>query len=201
MYPKFISTIVLIIVVLIVQGQKNEESYFLFDSAWKSTTVVADARYFARAKPSGDSCAQWDIYRVHGPLIRIETNKKDENGTAHGRYSWYDQQGYIDSLGNYTNGIIDGDWYYYNDTGKLRYQREFSMGKLVWEKDYSKDTSPKEYELEEGEEKSEFKGGRSGWQRFLNKNLTYPQGAIDRNIEGVVRVRFTVNTDGTVQDP
>lgn len=198
---KLIVTITCILLVLHVRGQRSDESYYLFDSAWKGTTVLKDARYFARAKPSGDSCDQWDVYRLHGPLIRIETNKKDENGTAHGRYSWYDQQGYMDSVGNYVNGIINGDWYYYNDTGGLRYQKRFAMGKLIWEKDFSKDTSHKKYELKVGEVESEFEGGLARWQRYLNKNFRYPLDAAKREIQGTVRIWFTVDTDGVVREP
>jgi protein TonB len=200
MYPKFISTIVLLMLVLCVHAQKNKESYYLFDSSWKNTTTMENARYFSRVKPSEDSCEQWDTYRVHGPLIRIETYKKDKEGTAEGRFSWYDRNGFIDSLGSFTNGFTDGDWFYYNDTGGVSHVKRFSMGKLLWEKDYSKDTADKK-KPKEGEVEAMYKGGIGGWQRFIGKNLQYPQGAMDREIEGNVRIRFMVDVDGTVQEP
>jgi periplasmic protein TonB len=196
---KRFTTFVLTILVLQVHGQKDSESYYLFDSAWKGTTVVAEAKYFARVKPAADSADQWDVYRLHGPLIRIETNKND--GTAHGPNSWYDAKGYIDSLGHYTNGIRNGDWYYYDDTGSVTHLKRYVDGQLVFEKDYTKLPPRKDEPLKEGEAESMFKGGIPGWQRYLNKNLRYPKEAIDREIQGDVRVRFIVDVDGTVYDP
>lgn len=45
---------------------------------------------------------------------------------------------------------------------------------------------------------STYPGGLKAWSRFLNKTLKYPQDAIDNRIEGIVMVRFVVDTDGTV---
>jgi protein TonB len=45
-----------------------------------------------------------------------------------------------------------------------------------------------------------FKGGMDAWYNYLNKNLTYPSQAKRMGIEGMVIVRFVVNTDGSIQD-
>ncbi|WP_439488241.1 energy transducer TonB [Algoriphagus sp.] len=45
-----------------------------------------------------------------------------------------------------------------------------------------------------------FKGGMDAWYAYLNKNLVYPSQAKRANIEGMVVVRFVVNTDGSIQD-
>jgi protein TonB len=47
---------------------------------------------------------------------------------------------------------------------------------------------------------SEYPGGNSAWQRFLNRNLNYPQNAIDNEIEGAVVVQFIVDKEGNVSD-
>jgi protein TonB len=47
---------------------------------------------------------------------------------------------------------------------------------------------------------SEYPGGLSAWQRFLNRNLHYPQAAIDQEIEGYVIVQFIVDKEGNVSD-
>jgi protein TonB len=44
---------------------------------------------------------------------------------------------------------------------------------------------------------AEFPGGAAAWQRFLNRNLRYPQAAIDSNVQGTVVVSFIIKTDGT----
>lgn len=45
-----------------------------------------------------------------------------------------------------------------------------------------------------------FEGGMDAWYAYLNKNLKYPSQAKRMNIQGMVIVRFVVNTDGSIQD-
>ena len=47
---------------------------------------------------------------------------------------------------------------------------------------------------------SEYPGGLPAWQRFLNRNLRYPQQAIDQEIQGFVLVQFIVDKQGNVSD-
>jgi TonB family protein len=45
-----------------------------------------------------------------------------------------------------------------------------------------------------------YTGGNAALQTYFDNNLTYPEDAIDNNIEGTVMVRFTIDEDGTVQN-
>jgi len=47
---------------------------------------------------------------------------------------------------------------------------------------------------------SEYPGGAAAWQRYLNRNLRYPQEAIDNEIQGAVVVQFIVDKEGNVSD-
>ncbi|OQP51099.1 energy transducer TonB [Niastella yeongjuensis] len=47
---------------------------------------------------------------------------------------------------------------------------------------------------------SEYPGGVAAWQRFLKKNLNYPQIAIDNEVQGAVVVQFIVDKEGNVSD-
>jgi len=47
---------------------------------------------------------------------------------------------------------------------------------------------------------SDYPGGASAWQRYLNKSLRYPQEAIDNEIQGTVVVQFIVDKQGVVSD-
>jgi protein TonB len=63
----------------------------------------------------------------------------------------------------------------------------------------------KEKEEEDGvtlkvEIESDYPGGMQAWQRFLNRNLRYPQEAIDQNVEGYVTVQFIVDKEGNVSE-
>jgi len=47
---------------------------------------------------------------------------------------------------------------------------------------------------------SSYPGGDGAWFRFLNKNLHYPDEALNNNIEGTVMVQFVVDQEGNVSD-
>ncbi len=47
---------------------------------------------------------------------------------------------------------------------------------------------------------AEYPGGLSAWQRYLSKNLAYPQEAQDNEIQGTVVVQFIVDKEGNVSD-
>jgi periplasmic protein TonB len=47
---------------------------------------------------------------------------------------------------------------------------------------------------------SDYPGGAAAWQRYLNKNLHYPQEAIDQEIQGTIVVQFIVDKEGNVSD-
>jgi protein TonB len=61
------------------------------------------------------------------------------------------------------------------------------------EEDYDKTFTKVEIE-------SDFPGGMSAWMRYLNRNLRYPQDAIDNEIQGTVVVQFIVDKEGNVSD-
>ena len=45
---------------------------------------------------------------------------------------------------------------------------------------------------------AEFPGGKAAWERFLHRNLRYPQDAQDNDIQGFVVVQFVVDREGNV---
>ena len=47
----------------------------------------------------------------------------------------------------------------------------------------------------------EFPGGKDGLSDYINKNLTYPQSAIDNGITGTIHVSFVVDEHGKVLNP
>jgi N-acetylmuramoyl-L-alanine amidase len=48
------------------------------------------------------------------------------------------------------------------------------------------------------EVESYYPGESEGWQKYLFKNLKYPEAAISKEVQGEVIVQFIVNTDGTL---
>ncbi len=50
------------------------------------------------------------------------------------------------------------------------------------------------------EEMPIFPGGDQALLRFIFDNLKYPKEAVDKNIEGIVKIRFVVQKDGSIGD-
>lgn len=49
------------------------------------------------------------------------------------------------------------------------------------------------------DEEPEFPGGTQGMAKFIQKNLVYPQVAIENNLEGKCYVKFVVDKKGNVK--
>jgi len=47
---------------------------------------------------------------------------------------------------------------------------------------------------------SEYPGGAAAWQRYLSKNLHYPDEAVSNEIQGDIVVQFIVDKEGNVSD-
>jgi protein TonB len=50
------------------------------------------------------------------------------------------------------------------------------------------------------ENESQYPGGMDAWQRFLNKNLKYPEEAVAIGIEGDIIVQFLVDKEGNISE-
>lgn len=50
------------------------------------------------------------------------------------------------------------------------------------------------------EKPAAFNGGPDGWRRYLERRLVYPEQAFKNNIQGVIRVQFIIEKDGSVSD-
>jgi protein TonB len=51
------------------------------------------------------------------------------------------------------------------------------------------------------EEPPEFPGGIKKLMKYIENNLIYPEAAYKKNIQGVVKVSFIVEKDGSVSNP
>ncbi|NQT78370.1 MAG: TonB family protein [Bacteroidetes bacterium] len=66
--------------------------------------------------------------------------------------------------------------------------------------------SPLAEDIDEGliftvvEKMAEFTGDKDGVEAFIKKNLIYPTQAMLNNIEGIVYVKFVIDTDGSVSE-
>lgn len=187
-------------------AQDEKDQLFALDENWKGTDYK-NARYLYHVKKLSDTCWQWDSYNVMGPLIKTEYYKDKDASIAHGQFYFYNEKGRVDSIHTYSNGIAEGSFYYTNDTGAIVIEKKFHNGILIETIDKlkkapeAKKDSLKSAEFTMIEVEAEFPGSLGGWRKFLEKNLNYPERAINNNKQGTVVVQFIVDTEGKILEP
>lgn len=139
-----------------------------------------------------------------------------------GRFTYYFENGQIESIGEYIDNKKDGEYICYYSSGKIDYRGAYIKGKEVGEflyyyNDTTHEIRRKENysigELKEGycytqegkdttyfpyQEMPQFFGGEKALQNYLSKELYYPSAARENGIEGRAIVKFTVLADGTI---
>lgn len=186
------------------QNNKPGETFYAFDKDWKAINDIKKATYFSRTKKVNDTCWVVNNYNVVGPMISKEVYKDKEQKIAHGTWVFYKPSGYIDSICSYKDNLAHGSWSYMNDTGRAYLGKDFENGRLKAVRDLIKEADSVKRTHEESDseqaEESTFPGRGSAWANYLNKNLEYPQRALNANVAGMVVVQFIVNKEGVIED-
>ncbi len=82
--------------------------------------------------------------------------------------------------------------------GKVSVSRDAGNTSNAATKTYRKDANGV---YDNVERQPEFPGGENALSSFVETNLVYPETAIDRNMEGTVRVQFVVDENGNIRNP
>lgn len=182
------------------QAYKNEKVLYLDDDGHpakeKRATILHQIIQF------NDTLWEHNFYHQHGHRISSFRSSDANGNVLNGRFVSYSYNGIIDTFGNYKSGKRDGQWSIYTLTGRLLGHLMYKEGDLLW----SKDTlQMKRYmdslrALPKIDTESSFPGGAAGWLRYLNKNLRYPDDAVNKRIEGQVIVGFVVDTVGRIAE-
>jgi protein TonB len=184
---------------MVARSQK-EESFYVFDADWKPTKVK-HAVYLLRIHQVNDTCWQWDYYNNLGPLIKVQRFRDQQGKLLHGLSYYYDAHGKIDSTGLYRNGRKNGEFLRFKgDSLRLvttSIYREDSLIEVIYPAKQKKDSVVKYAD----EKESDYPGGVRTWKGYLNKNLRYPDRAVNFEIQGDVTIMFIVDKEGNVIDP
>ncbi|MGI4022059.1 MAG: TonB family protein [Janthinobacterium lividum] len=104
----------------------------------------------------------------------------------------------IEEEGDVKDGKRNGTWQGTLNKGKVTYAEEYADGKFI--KGTSTDANGNTNNYTVKEALPTFKGGISGFGRYLGQNIHYPSGAKERNIQGRVILSFVIEKDGSVTD-
>lgn len=178
---------------------QDNESFYVFDANWKTTNIEM-AHFMLHTHIVNDTCWQFDFYNFMGPLIKMERYRDKDGHEIDGVSRHYNKDGYVDSIGYFRRGKRNGDFFKLtSDSLKYKWKYIYQDDSLVAVVDLEKEKkdSVKSYS---DEKESDYPGGSRGWIRYIQKNLKYPQRAMNSNVQGQVRVGFVVDKAGKVLD-
>jgi TonB family protein len=196
-------------VALLSQTQtKQQESFYLLDQNMNGTTTIEKAKYFIHALKEADSSWLFEKYNVDGPMISSEHYKDDKANTLNGHAYYYNKKGNIDSAGEWSNDLQTGTWGINNEKGQAAFEKTYQQGMLIAIKDYKKAEALEKAKhidssklVDINEMESEFPGKTGAWRSYLEKNLNYPDRALNMKKEGQVTIMFIVDTIGNIINP
>lgn len=166
-----------------VKDKPNEELYYVL----KSDKTIKHGKY----KKS-----------YNGKLIEEGFYK---NGVKDSLWTEYSRRnGKKVAQGNYSDAMRFGEWKFYNTSGKLEQQYNYSTGELI----FPKFENGYDHIIVEGEDTIKVKadrpplylGGEMRLMEFIGLNIKFPRMALENGISGVVIVNFTLNPDGTASN-
>lgn len=130
----------------------------------------------------------------NGSLSEITIADKEGNGI----FQVYHKNGTIRLIGRVKNGKREGQFVFKAEDGSKIMDLVYVKDSVIQAQCFNTDgVTPLGGECV-FERVPEFPGGVKGWTNFLGYYLKYPENAINRNIQGVVRVQFMVFKDGSI---
>jgi periplasmic protein TonB len=188
------------------QGYQNEKLAYL--DAEGNPAKEKKAIILKQVVQLDDTVWEINFYLKNGPRLKSYRSKDAIGTLLNGQYVSYNN-GRADTIGNYEKGLRTGHWNILTPKGAVVAQQLYEDGQLRWTKDtiqlkhesdsikalLPKDTSSSFVKVEI---ESEFPGGAGGWLHFLNKNLRYPDNAVNNNIQGEVVLGFIVDKLGHI---
>jgi hypothetical protein len=200
-----------------VAAQKQKAEYYIYNKDWKPVKEVDSADYIVQTTSIGDSLFVNRIFKGKRYLWRQESFRDAERTMPHGAFAWYDDKGEIDSLGQVKNGKKAGSWACYDDTLGIYLLINYENGRETERRDYvnkiiKTPNSEKTFDEEKREKDSAkltekfikveekeavFKGGLTGYKKYLLKNLVPPTDIVTT---GLVKSQFRINKSGKIED-
>ena len=155
--------------------------------------AMSDSGVYDNGHPAGTSLA-W-----HFNGYQSDSVVYNGDGTAV-EVSW-NSNGSPSQAGRWKNGKMTGPWQFFHNNGKLAAQEIYDdTGKLVTATYFSQEAALQDSAI--FRKNAEFPGGQKGWEKYLYKNIYFPDQYRITNAESVtVVIGALIDEDGNVQEP
>jgi protein TonB len=117
----------------------TDEVFFFKDIEFsKPTDNEKRAKYMIVTRKESDTCYARFYYNYAGSLIRVERYANKANTVTNGNWWYYDASGRLDSVGRFSRNRREGEWLYFNDTLGQTKGILYEAGAVVKTYDYIK---------------------------------------------------------------
>jgi len=189
------------------QAYKNEKVIYLNEAG--QPIKEKKARFLQQVVQLDDTLWELNYYFRNGPRVKSFRCSDPEGRVLNGRYISYTGLRTADTVGNFVANKRVGDWDILTPMGRLAARQRYEDGQLLWTKDslqlqHERDSiaalkkKDSDSSLIKIEIESEFPGGATAWLKYLNKNLRYPDEAVNKMIMGTAVIGFVVDKEGYI---
>ncbi len=201
-----------------ISNAEAQTSTVYFDKNWD--TCSKKKAHYKRISELKPDCILATDYYPNGKMLSITTYRIDSPDIKNGHYKYFAEDGLLFKEGNYKNGEEDGLWKCYRTSGALWYEEEmlhglnhgylkayFPNGTLKVKERYENGNlwdgkrygaNGRDTTFYKFKEMPEFTGGSKVMYEYLSENIIYPPQALKKKIEGKVKIKFAVDTDGSL---
>jgi TonB family protein len=165
---------------------QSDASCFL-DASMNEVPSNLSAKY-SRTCEMTDGVFEVSVAHLDGSLKYTGSYLDPECTIEHGTFTYYYQNGYKESQGDFVKGIKSGTWERWDWTGEKKADR-FYPGISVEDIRKRHETEP-----------AKFPGGEEAMWSFIKNNLEYPEQAKKQSLEGDVEIAFNIDSLGYINN-
>ncbi len=122
------------------------------------------------------------------------------NDLAEGYSVKYFESGVLESTGEYKQGMINGEWNWFHENGKIATREKYSGGKLASLECFDTLGNPTGFNCAIARPPA-IKGRYGGIEKYIKDSLQFPEIALKKDLEGYVTLQFVVNKNGQIEEP
>jgi len=207
MKPVLFAIFILASMCAAAQEENTLTRVLFYDANWKPAKPKK-AAFLVEQKYINDTLWEWNYYQTKSPRFLSVQFKDQKGGAMNGHYITYTPDGYPDTTGYYMNGKKHGEWTIRASNHQLLYELHYINDELVAKFDsvQAKDNMSRYIDSVRGgpriftkvEAESEFPGGAGAWNKYIRKNITYPEESLANKVMGDVVIQFIVDKEGYV---
>lgn len=171
-----------------------------YDFKWNKIKSLIGARYYELTQKDSADSSKYVVRKYVRPRTLLEETRYSDSTLKiqEGLYRKFYESGDLHLLVNFKNGKMDGDLITYWGEGQLKRKDKYENGNFISGKILN--TNGRELEYYPFIILPSFRGGEKKLNAYLKKELHYPPSAIEKKVEGIVQLGFTLSDKGVIRD-